>query len=248
MPHRSVFSRAHATLNCVTRSFVTLTFLAAALLTACVAHAGQIDIHFNGLNLVYDGTDIYDAVSSAGGTGDPAQADPLSSMSFFVNGSPVGTVLTSDIFADVLIEDVQNIPVGGGVVISGGNGDAFGFDLLTKNELGGWGVALHLDTLQVFYTGSEIAIAGAGLASDLFFQDLPFGLDLDPSEPITIAFSTATLSNVTSSGGFLTGFVAAGTGNISGMEREIPIPEPGTFVLAGIGLFASGMFVRRRRK
>ena len=209
---------------------------------AASADAAMIEIQVAGLDLVYDGTDIYDAEDILGGIGDPAESDPLISMSFLVDNVLVGT-LTSDIFADVLIEDVTGIPDSGGFVITAGQGDSFGFDLLTSNSTPGWGLSLNLDQVQVFYSGGQIFIAGGGVAESLGFQDLPFNIEMDDTQEITIAFSSSALSNVSTGGGFLAGFKSSGTGNVRGIGT---IPEPATvaLALAACSLCAS---LRRRR-
>lgn len=198
-----------------------------------------VEIQFTGLDLVYDGTDIADATALAGGAGNPADADPLTTMVFLVNGSPVGT-LTSDIFADVLVRDVFNIPEAGGVVTSGGNGGAFGFDLLTS--LAGWGISLDIDKFNVYYFGDEVAIAAAGIATQIGYQDLPYGIVLDGTKTVSIVASSTNLSNVTGSGGYLTGFDASGTGSIKGVF----VPEPATLGLLALG--GLGAFLNRKRQ
>lgn len=226
--------------------FTAAWLLGISLLTASTAEAGTLQIQFTGLNLQYDGTNIYDAgVHNTTGSGNPAEADTLSAMNFYLDGSLVGT-LTTDVYADIYIKNVLNIPAAGGVVVTGGNGDAFGIDLLMKSLTPGWGLALDIDTMQFFYTGSRIAISVAGMATDLAAQDLPFDLELDPLQPINIVLSSAALTNVTTAGGFVTGFNAAGTGNVSG-QGFVVIPEPATYILAGLGMAALAV-VRRRRK
>ena len=225
----------------IRRFVLAAACMAAAFGAAASAGAATLDIQFTGLDLVYDGTDIYDAGGIAGGGGDSTLADPLSTVDFFVDGVLTGS-LDTDVWADILIEDVASIPVGGGMVTSGGNGDAFGFDLITSVAIPGWGLALNLDTVDVFYTGSEIAIAGGALASSVPAQLLPFGLVLDEFEAVTIAFSSSNLSGVTDDGAFLTGFATEGTANISGTL----VPEPSALALLGLG--ACGFVVVRRRK
>lgn len=209
-------------------------------------HAGSLQIQFTGLNLSYNGTNLFDsAFPNTVGSGDPAQSDSLTSMSFYLDGNQVGSLLSSDIYADVYLAGILNIPDGGGVVNSTGNGGTFGFDLLTENNLPGWGLALNINTMQFFYTGSKIAIAVSGLASSLGVQSLPFNLEYDPSQPITIIVSSAELTNVTTAGGFLTGFNAGGTGNVAG--QGFLVPEPSSVVVAVLGSLALLPLVRRRR-
>lgn len=232
--------------RCASRRCLAPALLAVALLSASAAQAGVLEIQFTGLNLQYDGTNIFDAgVHNIMGSGDPAEADSLTSMNFYLDGNLVG-VLNSDVYADIYIADVLNIPTTGGVVVSGGNGGNFGVDLLVVNSIPGWGLALDIDSMQFFYTGSQIAISVSGLASDLFAQVLPFDLEFDDSQPITIVMSSANLTGVTSMGGFLTGFNAAGTGNVAG--TGFLIPEPGSLALAGCGLVGLAAYGWRRRK
>jgi hypothetical protein len=207
-------------------------------------HASTLEIQFTGLDLDYDGTNIFDAgVHNTVGNGDPADADALTSMNFYVDGNLVG-VLNTDVFVDVYIANVGAMPIGGGLLTSSGNGGAFGVDLLTSNNQPGWGLALNIDTMQFFYTGSQIAISVAGLATSIFAQQLPFALAYDTSQPVTIVMSSANLTNVATAGGFVTSLEAAGTGNVAG----IYVPEPSTFVLLGIGCFAAAIHAVRRRR
>jgi hypothetical protein len=208
--------------------------LSVALLSATTARAGVLEIQFTGLDLQYDGTNIFDAgVHNTVGNGNPAEADVLTSMNFYLDGNLIG-VQSTNVFADIYISNVLNIPAAGGVVVSNGNGNAFGVDLLTQNLIPGWGLALDINTMQFFYTGSQIGISVSGLASAIFAQSLPFNLEFDVSQPVTIVMSSANLSSVTTGGGFLTGFNAAGTGNVAGTGYLVP--EPGTLAMLGVGL------------
>ncbi len=222
-----------------------LTLIASSLLAVAPAQASMLEIQFTGVNLDYDGSNIFDSKNhNTSGNGNPADADPLNTMSFLVDGNLVGTVLTSDIYLDLYITGVTNVPASGGGVTSSGNGGSFGVDLLTSGSNPGWGLALDINTMQFFYTGGNIAISVAGLATNIAAQQLPFGLQFDPSQPVTIILSSAHLSNVTTSGGYLTGLNAAGTGNVAGVY----VPEPATVSLFGLGLLVlAGWRLRRRR-
>ncbi|MCY2931393.1 MAG: PEP-CTERM sorting domain-containing protein [Planctomycetota bacterium] len=84
-------------------------------------------------------------------------------------------------------------------------------------------------TVQFVFAGAASAIAG---------QQLPYGLSL--VDPVSVSFSTqVTPGSVSQSGGYVTAFTSAGTGEIQG------IPEPTTMVVLATGGLAT--LVRRRR-
>jgi hypothetical protein len=213
-----------------------ILLVAALAFLPVAASATTIQIQFSGLDLVYNGSSIYDATSSVGGTGNPAVSDSLITMAFLKDGVLQG-ILTSNIYADVAINGVSSIPVTGGTVYSTGGGI---FDLLTSTA--GWGLALDVaNGFQVNYNGTSVNFLGSGLASNIFAQSLPFGLAI--GDPVQISFSTGNLTNLTSSGGFLTGFHSSGTGEVAGT-----VPEPGTLLLLGTGLVGIASFARRRMR
>jgi hypothetical protein len=224
------------------RSYVLVAVALVAL--AAPASASVIEIQLTGLDLVYDGTKIVDArAANSIGQGIPAESDLLTTMVFLKDGVKVGVIENSNIFADVFINNVKNIPAGGGLVTSGGNSGTFGFDLLTQNSTPGWGLALNIDKFQVFYTGYQISMAAAGVASSVFNQNLPFGLGIDPNDQISIVVSSTNLSSVTDDGTYLTGFNASSTGSVKGTF----VPEPATLALIGGGALMALVARRRRR-
>jgi hypothetical protein len=210
--------------------------------------AAQLQIQFTGVDLEYFtfaepanpggvSGDIFDAGGVAGGSGIVLDADSLSFMDFLVDGVSVGT-LASDIYLDTFIQDVWNIPVAGGTVQSQGNTlSGFGFDLLTEPRCVSncWGLGLDINTVQVNYNGGQVSIQSSGAATGILQQMLPFGLELDATQPITFDFTGTSLTNLTDDGAYLTGFNLAGTGTITGTLVSAPVP-------AALWLFGSGLF------
>jgi hypothetical protein len=222
------------------RSAIIVALLLAA---SPVASAATLEIQFTGLDLFYDGNNVFDnGVHNTVRNGNPAQADALTSIQFFLDNSLVHTI-SSDVFADLYITNMGAMPAAGGLLTSTGNGNTFGIDLLTSNNNPGWGLAMNIDTMQMFYTGSRIAISISGLATSIPVQILPLGLAFDPNEPLTIVMSSANLSGVTTSGGYVTAMHAAGTGNVAG----VLVPEPGSMALLAIGFLGATLLGWRHR-
>lgn len=211
-------------------------------LFAAPALAATIEIEFTGMDLVYDGSAIYDAGSTAGGVADPADADPLTSVNFSVDGSLVGT-LNSDVSLDVHIPDVTGISSAASTVFNDTTpGNPGYFDLLIgMGPLASEFMLVDLGEVNVTYVdvANIVQFTFGAAVSGVFAQNLPFGLVA--GDPITVSFSAQVKpGTLTSTGGFVTGFGAGGTG-----ELNAPlVPEPTTCLLAACGLMA--LAVRRK--
>ena len=211
--------------------------LAAFSVIASPTLAATIEIGLTGMNLVYDGSAIYDAGATAGGLANPADADPLITADFTVDGTLVGS-LSSDISLDVFIPDVTGIPVGAGVVdVQTTPGNPGFFDLLIgTSPLASQFLLIDLEDVTFTYldVANIVQFTFGAAVSDVFAQNLPFGLVT--GDPITVSFSAQVVPGTkTDNGSMITGFSASGTGEIRGPA----VPEPTSCILAAIGLLAT---------
>ena len=209
-------------LDLVVKTIAGLVFLSSSF----AAQSASLEIQFTGLDLIYDVSTIYDNGSANGGTGNPADADDLITMDFLVDGSSVGS-LNTNIFADVEISGVSDIPLDAGTVATGGGF----FDLLTSSSNPGWGLEINFTSASITHIaagGVEIALFGAAAAST-GNQNLPF--DLVMGDTVSFTFSSTNFS-ASDNGTYLTGFTASATGNVTG--SVVPVP-------AAVWLFGSGL-------
>jgi hypothetical protein len=212
------------------RGFVCAIALIAG---SAVSLAATIDIQFTGAELVYDGTNIFDAGGSAGGNADPAEADGLTAAVFSVDGVEVGT-LVSDIALDVFIPGVSGISSLPNTVYSMPNsGNPGFFDLLIgAGSPAPQYLQVDLSTVNITYidVANIVQFTFGAAVSNTFAQNLPFGLAFD--EPISVSFSAPIVAGTkTDNGLVITGFEAAGSGEFRGPA----VPEPTAICLALIG-------------
>jgi hypothetical protein len=233
-----------------TRLGLSLVFSMFLCLIALPVFAEQIQIHITGLNFKYDGTDIFDSTAKAGGNYNTAQADPLFTIDFAKDGVFVGRLTAADnIFADLLIDNVQSIPKDGGMVTTGDSVAGFGLDLL--QDTGDQTIpllSLKINQLTLSYMGDGIYVSVGGLAQGVAAQNLPFDLKIDTHKQIKLVISSVDLSNVVNNGDYLSQFDALGVANITGtVDNNVPEPAAST---ALIGLAASCFltFILRRRR
>jgi|SoiMetStandDraft_5_1073268.scaffolds.fasta_scaffold145110_1 hypothetical protein len=224
----------------------TVVAALALVLTAQVtpASAATLQIQMSGLNLVYTdagapgaGT-LCDATSCNGGGGFAADADPLITASFLVDGNLVGT-LTSNIWVDMSLGVTNALLDNGAFTVTPTTGGIF--DLITSAPgPGGWGLALNVGNGQLLFSDNLLSFTGIATVNSIFAQSLPFGLVID--QPIVLSYS-ANVTSFTTAGGIYTSFAAAGTPEVIGQA----IPEPTSILLLGTGLAYAARQVRRRR-
>lgn len=197
--------------------------------------APLLEIQMSGVNIGYDGSSIFDQDP---GSSDP---DPLSTVSFLLDGTSTGSVLTSDIFLDLSIPDVLNINPIGGTVLSGTGGL---FDLTMP---GGDFVSLILGPASVTYVDAGfVEFAFVGSVAQLVAQSLPYGLELD--DPVSVSFSTQIIPGSLSTSTFVDSFTASGTGEIRSEVPSVVVPEPSSLALVSVAfmLLAACRRIRRR--
>jgi hypothetical protein len=230
---------------------LTLTTLL-ALATDSPASVG-LDIQIVGLSFKYDESQngsLFDSNSIAGGHGNISEATRVSQIDFSLGNQLVGSLMNSEgLYCDFLVQGIKNIPKAGGLVNATASGPDFGFDLLTSTQ--GRFLALDLETVTVNYirtqTNSTVKFSfmAGGPSATLLSQNLPFGLVIDPGEPISIVVSSRSVSNRIEVGDYVTAFsTSGGTADVYGDQ----VPEPAGFaILLGIGVLGLEFQAWRKR-
>ncbi len=212
----------------------------AVVVLAAPVYASDVQIQIMGMNWQYDGSGLFDgAAKNTVGSGMTSQSDPLDTVTFYVDGTKVGS-LTTNIWFDSYI-NVGTLAVNG---TKTGSPSAFGFDLLTRNATPGWGLALQVNSYSITTatSGSRATLSGSFLDATIYSQNLPFGIVLT-GDPVTVSFS-GTIYNPVKSGGNYTSFTAAGTGEMAATG----VPAPAALLLFAPGLAGLAALRRRMRK
>ena len=201
---------------------VAVAVMLLAMVMVSSAPAAEIKIHLEGVNLLYNGSNVEDT--------NTAGYSSLPSATFFVNNVPVSADVTG-VALNLSIPDVYSIPVGGGTVYSAAGG------YLNLDLGGGEYLSLTLQSVAVSYTPvmDTLRFVFAGSSSTIDNQNLPSGYSL--VDPVSVSFVTQ-ISNLATAGGYVTSFVSTGPGDIQG------VPEPATMGLLAL----SGLALLKRRK
>jgi hypothetical protein len=221
----------------------------AAVAACCLplaARAGTINIILSDMDVSYMGStaggSFYDAMGGfGGGTQTEATSDDITSAVYEMDNNIVGVLTNTGADGDDIHVDFRVTGVGATIAKNvffpalGNNGGAFGLDLFTDS-----GTQLRLGTDEVSGIINNNVFFLSGTAT-LLQQNLPFGMVLDPSQPVVFSF-TATLPAVPNATNMA---MALGSGalTISG----IMVPEPAEYALV-LTAFVTGGFILTRRQ
>ena len=206
--------------------------LSLGLVLPQLCFGSTIEIEFTGVDISYNGTEIVDS--------DPfsADPDPLTSVVITMGDTLAGPVITDFISQNLYIPAVSAIPQTGGSTQSGAGGSLY-LELGTGNHLD-----LTLGEVDISYIDfhGTLQFVFAATVGGVSAQDLPYGLQI--GQKLGVSFSTQVAAgSLTKSNGSVSGFTAAGTGEVEGPA----VPEPTGFVLLML-VIAGACSLRHRRK
>jgi hypothetical protein len=220
----------------------------AGCLLPLAAQAGTINIILSDMDVNYMGStsggSFYDAMGGfSGGNLAEGTSDDISSAVYEMDGNPVGTLINTAANGDDIHVDFRVTNVGATIAKNvffptlGNNNGAFGLDLFTDS---GTQLRLGTDEVSVFINNNVMFITGS---ATLLSQGLPFGLALDPSQPVQFAF-TATLPAVPNTANM---GMAVGSGALT-ISGVMAIPEPAEIALLLPAAFIVGLALARRQR
>lgn len=225
-----------------------------AAVTACclplVAQAATISIHMTDMDVLYMGStsggSLFDAMGGfSGGSFAEGTADDITSADFEVDSTNVGSLSNTgadgdDIHVDLRITNIgPTVPKNVPLPVVGNNNFLFGLDFFTD---AGHFLSLNTDEVSLWISDGFFLFSGAAQFES---QNLPFGLALDPSQPIQFSFIANFPSVPTGPLGTpIAQAVGSGVLTISGTV----IPEPSTYVMlcTGFAVAAIGVMFRNR--
>ena len=221
-------------------SFVAVAFgLSFGFALPTVCSGGAIKVEFTGVDIQLmaapsprEGMEIVDMGLP------PDGAHPLTSVAITEDGELAGPVITEGISHDLLIPKVSPISAAGGPASSAAGGS---LDLALGS---GHSLSLELGEVDINYVDlfSTMQFVFAATVGGVDNQNLPYGLEI--GQKLGVSFSTQVEpGSLGTSGGFVTSFIAAGTGEVEGPA----VPEPTSFVLLML-VTAGACSLRHRRK
>ena len=212
----------------------------AVALTPAPAAAAELEVQFTGLD-VFFGFDGENNIQTGPVAGD---VDQLQSATFYIDGTPVGTI-AGDIEANIGLPGFF-IPAAGGTDSNRYEGGYFSLDFDTTDLDQGWVDLGAIDTaiVEAFYTGDQIGLSFFGRNTSVRNQQplsrVPAFPGFDEFDTIRFSFVSTELTQMESDGHDLTQFHASGAGTLN---QQTAVPEPAVASLLAV----AGLVGLRRR-